>query len=47
MFPRKTVLFITFVLVLTIVSTLIAGCGGTKASQATWGRAEAKEVDIN
>ena len=47
MFSRKTMLVITYILVLTIMSTLIAGCGGTGMSQETWGRAEAKEVDIN
>lgn len=47
MFQKKVQPFIVHILMLTMVSMMIAGCGGTGASQEVWGRAEAKEVDIN
>ncbi|GMB01127.1 HlyD family efflux transporter periplasmic adaptor subunit [Pelosinus sp. IPA-1] len=37
----------TYTLLLILSATLLAGCGANETSPEVWGRAEAKEVDIN
>lgn len=39
--------YLTFTLLFILSATMLAGCGIDKAPPEIWGRAEAKEVDIN
>jgi HlyD family secretion protein len=39
--------FRVFIIVTTIASVLLGGCGFSQPPREVWGRTEAKEVDIN
>lgn len=47
MVKQNAKFILTYFLVLSMASVFLAGCGLSGAPQEVWGRAEAKEVDIN